>query len=855
MDSSEENLPLSQETLGFLLNEVDPLNKMNSFTMEEILQILKENIQNNNETEILKKAHDFVQEAKDAVQNENNLSEMIPVLSQQYIQNISKSSKTVNDIPANTNWPGPYGFDISFGFEEKKNANCVYSEIKDKIFVNMAVACSLNFKLKKEPPDGSIIRAMPIFSKPEFITEVVKRCLIHAAPSDTHNEGHPAPDHLIRCDHKSASYIEDSSTKRQSVTVLYEKPHIGVDFTPYIYRFMCLGSCIGGLNRRALQVIFTLEKDGIQLGRKVLNVRICACPVRDRRTEERQHNRQHRNLKRVYSKMNLTACLESSSPKISRIDDYVTIKIRRKHYDYIKKVLDALDILDILTEEQKLILQQRQSQRSNLEQQPLKHSSSEDNQEVKQEFQNQNKESALHSKKEDTALPSTSGNIIKSDSETSDCLKSSLVSTSRKIMHADKLKIFDHKYLDQHNKCINQQDTTLLLPSHEFPIITTSDIQDDYEFSVLFAAQENIKKNNNWTYSDIKKKLYVNMGVACPIRFKVKKLPPPGTIIRATPIFTKPEFTQDIVKRCIIHSSPGDKYNEGHPAPEHLIRCDNASTQYLKCPITKRLNCAVSYENPQVGMDYSLYIYRFMCLGSCVGGLNRRALQVVFTLEKDDCCLGKKIIDVRICACPGRDRRIEERRHQKQYEIPKKAPLKFNSSSLNQSYPILKQHYYHYETIKKILDTFDAIDLLNEEQKHTLQQMKLQRFCQSSLKRKSSGSFSGLSDGNQQQLKNKLFKKNNSNDLSQYKQLTSSQPDILKDNSIRNWLSSFGMAAYNDKFKEHNFIHLEQLHNFTLQDLQQMKIGVAHSNKIWEQVKIYQESLTNSIGQILQKKS
>lgn len=61
------------------------------------------------------------------------------------------------------------------------------------------------------------------------------------------------------------------------------------------------------------------------------------------------------------------------------------------------------------------------------------------------------------------------------------------------------------------------------------------------------------------------------------------------------------------------------------------------------------------------GTDWTIYLFQFMCFSSCIGGLNRRPVQIVFSLQNGQRTLGRQVMEVRICACPGRDRQNDEK--------------------------------------------------------------------------------------------------------------------------------------------------------------------------------------------------
>ena len=53
-------------------------------------------------------------------------------------------------------------------------------------------------------------------------------------------------------------------------------------------------------------------------------------------------------------------------------------------------------------------------------------------------------------------------------------------------------------------------------------------------------------KSITWTYSSMLKKLFVRMSTSCPFKFRTVKRAPQGCIIRAMPVYMKPEHVQEV---------------------------------------------------------------------------------------------------------------------------------------------------------------------------------------------------------------------------------------------------------------------------------------------------------------------
>lgn len=58
-------------------------------------------------------------------------------------------------------------------------------------------------------------------------------------------------------------------------------------------------------------------------------------------------------------------------------------------------------------------------------------------------------------------------------------------------------------------------------------------------------------------------KLYCHPNVACPIDISVSSLPPSGSVVRATPVFSKYEHIEQVVTRCENHKKSKEFDSDG----------------------------------------------------------------------------------------------------------------------------------------------------------------------------------------------------------------------------------------------------------------------------------------------------
>lgn len=264
--------------------------------------------------------------------------------------NSSSSSSTT--VPVTSDYPGEYGFQLRFQRSgTAKSVTSTYSELLNKLYCQLAKTSLVEVLLSKQPPAGAALRATAVFKKTEHVAEAVRRCPHHQNEDSTEHRSH-----LIRMEgSERAQYFEDPHTRRQSVTLPYEPPQPGSEFSTILLKFMCNSSCMGGMNRRPILTILTLEtREGVVLGRRCFEVRVCACPGRDRKTEEangtkKQNQTSGAKKPKVVPGPESTAARRPRTGSSAEEEDQeiFTLHLRgRKRYEFLKKINDGQDLLE-----------------------------------------------------------------------------------------------------------------------------------------------------------------------------------------------------------------------------------------------------------------------------------------------------------------------------------------------------------------------------------------------------------------------------------------------------------------------------------------------------------------------------
>ncbi|XP_067942146.1 cellular tumor antigen p53-like isoform X2 [Watersipora subatra] len=178
----------------------------------------------------------------------------------------------------------------------------------------------------------------------------------------------------------------------------------------------------------------------------------------------------------------------------------------------------------------------------------------------------------------------------------------------------------------------------------------------ELSFQLQFPSKTKVTKGTPWVFSRQLNKLYVQMGVVCPVTFKVSQVME-GLFVRATPFYSEYQYRDQPVHACPVHKDETKK----HLYPTTCMpwmRCPDGYNAFTDQDQHSHFSVLVPWRGAERSLEMA---YSFACRNTCVGGPNRKSTTVAFTLENDKGeVLAKQLIEVKVVASPGRDMCKEE---------------------------------------------------------------------------------------------------------------------------------------------------------------------------------------------------
>ncbi|XP_017785909.1 PREDICTED: cellular tumor antigen p53 [Nicrophorus vespilloides] len=192
-------------------------------------------------------------------------------------------------------------------------------------------------------------------------------------------------------------------------------------------------------------------------------------------------------------------------------------------------------------------------------------------------------------------------------------------------------------------------------------IISKEYYKGDYDFELEIPPNHGTKAQ--WAFSSPLNKLFILMHQRFPVYFKCNRSQE-RLYVRATPIYSNDQFSQDIVHRCLGHSQESEASNRD-VAPDviqHIIRVHSPGAEYVGSKSAKKtLSVVFPLGELQAGDNCHRHNFEFFCKNSCPTGMDRKSIDVIFTLENEFGVIrGRQTIGARICSCPKRDKDKEE---------------------------------------------------------------------------------------------------------------------------------------------------------------------------------------------------
>ncbi|XP_047999086.1 cellular tumor antigen p53 [Leguminivora glycinivorella] len=202
--------------------------------------------------------------------------------------------------PARTSFPGGLNFSVEINAADTNRKKYLYSHQLNRIYVDIKTNFPVQFRWDFDQAGSPMfVRATTVFSDEAQSEKRVERCLQHTHESTNagidptivqnvlHSSAAPGTQGVFYC---GAPSLPDSW---YSVLLRFD----GRPQEPYshAYQFVCKNSCSSGINRRSIDIIFTLEDHtGLVYGRQTVGARVCACPRRDKHKDEAAERPAHK---------------------------------------------------------------------------------------------------------------------------------------------------------------------------------------------------------------------------------------------------------------------------------------------------------------------------------------------------------------------------------------------------------------------------------------------------------------------------------------------------------------------------------------------------------------------------------
>ncbi|XP_076822826.1 cellular tumor antigen p53-like [Clavelina lepadiformis] len=255
---------------------------------------------------------------------------------------------------------------------------------------------------------------------------------------------------------------------------------------------------------------------------------------------------------------------------------------------------------------------------------------------------------------------------------------------------------------------------------NHFP--ATNNYEGDYGFRISFGEHtENAPKSVHYTYSVQLNKIFAQMLEIVPVEYRCTFPPPENCRIKALLVYKKSADISKLVTKCSNHRA-SDVNGEN---PNHLVLANMPHLSDVQYGLTTegREYVSMPYEPPQIGMMTSVLHFKFTCLSSCKDGINRRPLVLKFHLESPTGdVLGRQVVDLCICTCPGRDRTKEEtklfkKRSEETKKLKRPNPAAISGSQPKQSNPGSETYTFtwkteHREVYDKLQDYAQSIEMV-----------------------------------------------------------------------------------------------------------------------------------------------